>query len=342
MRYRVKRIGFVDFWLYRDQEFYFEDGRLLIRGANASGKSITTQSVIPFILDGDRRPERLDPFGSRDRKMEYYFLGLTERDDVTGYIYLEFYNEETDHYITLGIGQRARRNSAMNFWGFILKDGRRIKKDFDLYTTYGDKKIPLTKGELKNRLGEENIYTESQGEYEGYVNKYLFGFEFKEEYKRLIDLLIKIRGSKLSREFRPTDMYGILNESLPTLSEEELKPMVEGMEKLDAIIENIKELDETLKEASIISKEFDKYNRFMLHRAAENYRESKDRFIKKEKDINSRVRETEKLLSEMEEITFSMDTLEVETARLEKEKNLSGAENIEEKSLRKSASLMNF
>lgn len=29
-------------------------GKLLLRGQNGSGKSITTQNFIPFILDGDR------------------------------------------------------------------------------------------------------------------------------------------------------------------------------------------------------------------------------------------------------------------------------------------------
>ena len=34
------------------------------RGTNGSGKSVTTQSFIPLLLDGDKRPSRLDPFGS--------------------------------------------------------------------------------------------------------------------------------------------------------------------------------------------------------------------------------------------------------------------------------------
>ncbi|WP_297871855.1 hypothetical protein [uncultured Oscillibacter sp.] len=34
---------------------------ILLRGNNAAGKSITTQSFVPFILNGDKRPERLDP-----------------------------------------------------------------------------------------------------------------------------------------------------------------------------------------------------------------------------------------------------------------------------------------
>ena len=74
-RWKMNRMGFVNFWLYEEETFTFEDGKLLLRGQNGSGKSITTQSFIPFILDGDRTPSRLDPFGSSDRKMEYYFLG---------------------------------------------------------------------------------------------------------------------------------------------------------------------------------------------------------------------------------------------------------------------------
>ena len=74
-RWKMNRIGFVNFWLYDEEDFEFEDGKLLLRGQNGSGKSITTQSFIPFVLDGDRTPSRLDPFGSSDRRMEYYFLG---------------------------------------------------------------------------------------------------------------------------------------------------------------------------------------------------------------------------------------------------------------------------
>ena len=60
-RWKMNRIGFVNFWLYDEEDFEFEDGKLLLRGQNGSGKSITTQSFIPFVLDGDRTPSRLDP-----------------------------------------------------------------------------------------------------------------------------------------------------------------------------------------------------------------------------------------------------------------------------------------
>ena len=119
-RWKMNRIGFVNFWLYDEEDFEFEDGKLLLRGQNGSGKSITTQSFIPFVLDGDRTPSRLDPFGSSDRRMEYYFLGEEGRDEATGYLYLEFKKEESDEYRTIGIGQRAKRGKPMDFWGFLL------------------------------------------------------------------------------------------------------------------------------------------------------------------------------------------------------------------------------
>ena len=85
-RWKMNRIGFVNFWLYDEEDFEFEDGKLLLRGQNGSGKSITTQSFIPFVLDGDRTPSRLDPFGSSDRRMEYYFLAEGKTWETDGFL----------------------------------------------------------------------------------------------------------------------------------------------------------------------------------------------------------------------------------------------------------------
>ena len=49
----------------RELEALLNKGRMLLRGSNGSGKSVTMQSVVPLLLDGNMSPERLDPFGSR-------------------------------------------------------------------------------------------------------------------------------------------------------------------------------------------------------------------------------------------------------------------------------------
>ena len=95
-KWQIYRVGLLDFWYYDEEEFYFLDGRMLLRGANGSGKSVTMQSFIPLLLDGNMRPERLDPFGSRARKMENYLLEEgDERQERTGYLYMELKRRES-------------------------------------------------------------------------------------------------------------------------------------------------------------------------------------------------------------------------------------------------------
>ena len=40
---------------------------------------------------------------------------------------------------------------------------------------------------------------------------------------------------ELSKEFKPSRVYEILNDALPTLSDEDMRAMVEAMEKMDEI-----------------------------------------------------------------------------------------------------------
>lgn len=270
-RWKMERMGFVNFWLYDEETFTFEDGKLLLRGQNGSGKSITTQSIIPFILDGDRTPSRLDPFGSSDRKMEFYFLGEEGREESTGYLFLEFVKPETGQYRTIGIGQRAKRGTAMTFWGFVLMDGRRIGYDLQLYKEVGSTRLPYSKQDLKKILGPDVPFTDSPGEYKAMVNRYIFGFRRMEQYDQFIRLLVKIRAPKLSKEFRPTKVYEILNESLQTLTDEELRAMVDAMEKMDAIQNSLDHLKAAWKDAQIIHNEYIRYDQFMLGRKAHAY-----------------------------------------------------------------------
>lgn len=89
-RWELSRIGIFNYWYYGYQEFHFKDGRLLLRGQNGSGKSVTMQSVITFLLDGNKHPSRLDPFGSKDRKMRDYLLGekhVSNIEERIGYLF---------------------------------------------------------------------------------------------------------------------------------------------------------------------------------------------------------------------------------------------------------------
>ena len=141
-KFQVTKIGLLNFWLFDDEVFHFSDGKLLLRGENGSGKSVTMQSFIPLILDGNKMPSRLDPFGSKEKRIEDYLLGPADgaqKEEAISYLYMETYYQELNKYITIGIGFRARKGRNTDFWGFALKDGRRIGEDFLLYKDYGQK-----------------------------------------------------------------------------------------------------------------------------------------------------------------------------------------------------------
>ena len=283
-RFQMNRIGFVNFWLYDEEYFEFVDGKLLLRGQNASGKSITTQSIIPFILDGDRTPSRLDPFGSSDRRMEYYFLGDEGKEESTGYLFLEF--KIGEEYCTIGIGQRAKKGKPMEFWGFVISNGRRIGYDLKLYKELGSTKIPLDKREMKAELGEDNFFTTNQSEYKKAVNKHIFGFRKEEQYEQFIKLLVKVRAPKLSKEFKPTRVYEILNDSLQTLTDEDLRAMVDAMEKMDEIQDSLEILKRAFDDVKIIRNEYNRYNQYMLAKKAQAYIEIKQRIETEQSRLN--------------------------------------------------------
>lgn len=73
-RWQPLRLGLVDLYHYDTEEFWFHDGRLLLRGNNGAGKSKVLALTLPFLLDGDTSPYRVEPDGDRKKHMEWNLL----------------------------------------------------------------------------------------------------------------------------------------------------------------------------------------------------------------------------------------------------------------------------
>lgn len=133
-RWELNKIGLLNYWWYDEEEFEFADGRLILRGTNGSGKSVTMQSFIPLLLDGNKSPERLDPFNTKARKIEDYVLGYGDdiKEENTSYLYMEFFKKETKKYLTIGIGLRAKKNTRSQFLGISYKRWKKNRKRFFL------------------------------------------------------------------------------------------------------------------------------------------------------------------------------------------------------------------
>lgn len=324
-KWQINRAGLVDFWYYDEETFECSEGRMLLRGSNGSGKSVTMQSFIPLLLDGNMRPERLDPFGSRARKMENYLLEENDdRDERTGYLYMEFKRLGSEEYLTLGLGIRARKNKKLESWYFCIMDNRRVGYDIFLYKDL-ENKITCSKIELKNRIGDGGKVMETQSEYAACVNRLLFGFETQEEYKELLELLIQLRTPKLSKDFKPTVINEILSSSLQTLSEDDLRPMSEAIENMDNLKTNLDSLNESIRGARQIEKIYDQYNRIVLYNKARMFAEAGnayedcDRAGKKQlEELNEKTVMLEKEKQRYQELAREEEVLKKEKESLTK------------------------
>lgn len=329
-RWQANKIGLLNFWYYDEQEFPFVKGRMLLRGSNGSGKSVTMQSVIPLLLDGNMSPERLDPFGSRDRKMSSYLLEEDDgREERTGYLYLEFRRQESETYLTIGMGIRARRGKPLDKWYFSLTDGRRIGKDFYLYKEM-DEKVTLSKRELENRIQGGGQVFERQADYMEYVNRQIFGFETAEEYKEMVDLLIQLRTPKLSKDFKPSVINDILSDSQQPLSDEDLRPMSEAIENMDTMNMNLKARQEGRQAAEKINRILDKYNRLELYEKAAHYEENQKELAALQREEKEREHQKQECETRVKELEQYRDELDAGKEAMEKEReSLSKSDAVE-------------
>ena len=327
-RWVLNRAGILNFWYYDEEEFHFADGKLLLRGANSSGKSVTMQSLIPILLDGRKSPDRLDPFGSRSRRMEDYLLGekeLVEREERTGYLYLEYKKRESSQYITTGIGLQARRYGRLNFWGFVINDNRRIGRDLELYRVErgggGEKvKIPLARSELEARIGQGGRVVRSQKGYMELVNRQVFGFATEEAFEDLIKLIIQLRSPKLSKDFKPTVIYEILNESLPPLTDEELRPLSDTIENMDQTRQQLEQLRRDRAAVQRLCRQYDQYNRFMLAEKARGLIGAQSKLKRQEQAAAAAAARHAALLARMAELEEQLARLRTESVLLSGEK----------------------
>jgi hypothetical protein len=221
-------MGLVNFWYYQNQTFELSEGHLLLRGSNGAGKSVTMQSLLPVLLDGNTNANRLDSFGSQDRNMKDYLLGekdVSGKEEATGYLWAEY--QKGSSFITTGIGLHSRRNGNLTHWYFVIENDRRVNKDFSLLTNETNSSATaLSKVQLRNRLGNGGIIFENRQGYADYVRKRIFGFSSRDDFNDTIRLMIQLRNPKLNRSFKPIDLENILSDSLPSLSDDNVQAVL--------------------------------------------------------------------------------------------------------------------
>ncbi|MFI6002396.1 TIGR02680 family protein [Streptomyces sp. NPDC051366] len=241
-RFVPTRAGIVNLWDYRDEEFSFAGGWLVLRGPNGSGKTKALEVLFPFVLDGRIDPKRLNPFAAEDRTMKSNLL-YRGQEGALGYVWIEFTHRTTGEAVTCGIGLHAQKHrDTPARWHFVA-DGR-IGEDFSLLT---DDDRPLTKKQLAAELAPLSAEViASATEYRAAVDQRLFGLG-RERYEQLLTLILTLRRPQLAKNLDPAKLSDTLTEGLRPVDEDligEAARSFDDMESVQRTLEGLVAADE--------------------------------------------------------------------------------------------------
>lgn len=228
----------------------------------------------------------------------------------------------------------------MKFWGFVVTDNRRVGQDIDLFKyeqNAGEKqKIPLSRIELENLIADGGHVVQTQTEYMELVNKYVFGFETMEAYEDLIKLLIQLRSPKLSKDFRPTVIYDILEAALPPLTDEDLRYLSDTIEQMDQTKQQIEQLKREMDAIQKLNHVYTTYNKRVLAEQADGMVAANQRLQQNQMRYDELTEEKTTIDQQIDELTQSIRELEIEQETYrQKEERLSAHDvwNIEKERL---------
>ena len=117
-RFKFMRCGLISLFHYANQVFDAEDGHLLLRGSNGSGKSTAVELVIPLLFDGNLTSSNLSTSDGQ-RSIVYHLLldGLYTRR--LGYSWAQFACIDEDggeRWVTLALGVKAAQDTRHDAW----------------------------------------------------------------------------------------------------------------------------------------------------------------------------------------------------------------------------------
>ncbi|MDG3016470.1 TIGR02680 family protein [Speluncibacter jeojiensis] len=240
-RFKPTRAGIVNLWDYRDEEFSFADGRLVLRGPNGSGKTKGLEVLFPFVLDGRIEPRRLNPFAGEERTMKSNLL-YRGQDSEHAYVWMEFCRATRDdpEAVTVGIGMRAAKHTDRVARWYFVAEGR-VGVDFSLLAP-DDR--PMTKKQLAEQIGADAI-VERPADYRAAIDARLFGLG-AERYEQLINLILTLRRPQLAKNLDPKGLSRALTDGLRPLDDDllvEAARSFSDMEQVSRTLERVGRAD---------------------------------------------------------------------------------------------------
>ena len=284
-RWKPLRAGLIDMFYYDAEEFWFHDGRLLLRGNNGTGKSKVLALTLPFLLDGELAPHRVEPDGDRQKKMEWNLLlgGKHPNPERLGYTWLEFgrrADDGTTEFRTIGCGLKAVAGRGIaRHWFFVT--AQRVGEHLHLLPA---SRVPLTREKLREEIGGHGLVYDRAGDYRRAVDEALFGLG-EHRYEALINLLIQLRQPQLSKKPDEKLLSRALTEALPPLSPSLVTTVAEAFRGLDEERDALRALQEARHAATDFLGYYGRYARIAAKRRATGPRQAQSRYEQLGRDL---------------------------------------------------------
>ncbi|MFM9593141.1 TIGR02680 family protein [Streptomyces scabiei] len=316
-RWRPLRIGLVDLFHYDVEEFWFRDGRLLLRGNNGTGKSKVLALTLPFLLDGDLSARRVEPDGDPGKRMEWNLLlgGAHPHPERLGYTWIEFgrLDDTTGeaHFRTLLCGLKAVAGRGIARHWFAVT-GQRIGAGLDLLDATG---TALSRDRLAEAVGGHGMVYDTAKAYRRAVDEALFALG-ERRYGALVDLLIQLRQPQLSKRPSEAALSRALTEALPPMDQAVVADAAEAFRSLDEEKEELRAAREAEQASSAFLDHYRRYARLASRRRARLPRREHARYENLQRELARAQADRDRASAEREEAAARGTALDERAARL--------------------------
>tara|TARA_R100000027_G_scaffold32919_1_gene24126 strand:+ start:4265 stop:6313 length:2049 start_codon:yes stop_codon:yes gene_type:complete len=331
-RWAPLRSGLLNIYKYDNEEFWYEDGKLLLRGNNGAGKSRILALQLPFLLDGEISSHRVEPDGDPAKSMDWNLL-MGKHNDRLGYTWIEFGRIDEEgkaHYYTLGCALRAVKGKRIhNRWYFTTP--LRVGEDFVLLSKDN---IPLSKDKLIVALADQGSVYEQAKDYRDAIDKALFSLGSR--YHALIELLIRLRKPQLSRKLDEALLSEALSEALSPLPQGLLEDAADAFRSLES---NRTELDDFKNSLDGVERFLSDYKRYlqvatkrrcdMIRHANNAYENTRRKLNGYEQQIKQDRDAVESLGQTIQKTESAQQTARSELETLQSSPEMKSAENLE-------------
>lgn len=314
-RWQPYRAGVVHVWQYAEETLEFEDGRLLLFGANGSGKTMLLELLLPYLLDAKGQPGRLSTSGADRGGLWDRVVGYESGKGRTGYLWITFARQragKAEHF-SCGSRLKAKPSGGGEHTWFTTS----LVPGVDLELLDRQRR-PLDVEALTCAIAEHGtVWGKDTAGYRDAVRTTLFSGFSPLRLEALIASLLVVRKQSVTDGLSADKLNELLREGLPPLDDDEVAKLARGFEELDRRREQITTMAADLATARAVRQAARSYAQAVVAAHADtrvSTETKKDNVTREEREANQKLADAVKL---QQEVADELETVALELARVD-------------------------